>query len=291
MGRRHTAGAVGNQAVGGVQVDNTTLSAAENLDITVDPIGTGLFKVAGDTQLQAQGDLRFADSDSSNYVAFQAPATVASNVTWTLPDADGTANQSLITNGSGTLSWATAAAAITDNTSDSGTNYVTFTTLTSGFLTATRVSTTKLTFQPSTGTLIADGPVVDRRIDGTQTGNYTLALGDRNKVVAMNNSTAATVTVPNDSTVNFPTGSVVYVARVGSGTLTLAAEAGVTLSKTGTFAANEEIAVRKRAANSWIVIDSLTAGTGTGTGGTASSGGGYTISTYTSTGSSTYTVA
>jgi hypothetical protein len=52
--------------------------------------------------------LRFADSDSSNWVAFQAPATVASNVTWTLPSADGSADQVLVTNGSGTLSFATS---------------------------------------------------------------------------------------------------------------------------------------------------------------------------------------
>ena len=61
-----------------------------------------------DVTLNAQGDLRFADSDSSNYVALQGPATVASNVTWTLPSTDGTTGQVLSTNGSGTLSWATA---------------------------------------------------------------------------------------------------------------------------------------------------------------------------------------
>jgi len=60
----------------------------------------------GNITLNAQGDLRFADSDSSNWVAFQAPATVASNVTWTLPSTDGTSNQAIVTNGSGTLSWA-----------------------------------------------------------------------------------------------------------------------------------------------------------------------------------------
>jgi hypothetical protein len=59
--------------------------------------------------LNAQGDLRFADSDSSNWVAFQAPATVASNVTWTLPSADGTSGQALTTDGAGTLSWAAGA--------------------------------------------------------------------------------------------------------------------------------------------------------------------------------------
>lgn len=63
--------------------------------------------LVGNLTLNAQSDLRLADSDSSNWVAFQAPATVASNVTWTLPSADGTANQVLQTNGSGTLSFAT----------------------------------------------------------------------------------------------------------------------------------------------------------------------------------------
>ena len=58
-------------------------------------------------QLGTQGALRFADADSSNYVAFKSPATVASNVTWTLPSADGTSSQVLSTNGSGTLSWVT----------------------------------------------------------------------------------------------------------------------------------------------------------------------------------------
>jgi hypothetical protein len=68
--------------------------------------GTNIF--SSDVTLNAQSDLRFADSDSSNWVAFQAPATVASNVTWTLPATDGTSNQALVTNGSGTLSFATS---------------------------------------------------------------------------------------------------------------------------------------------------------------------------------------
>jgi hypothetical protein len=56
--------------------------------------------------LTNQRDLRFGDSDNSNYVAFQSPATVASNVTWTLPATDSTGTQALVSNGSGTLSWA-----------------------------------------------------------------------------------------------------------------------------------------------------------------------------------------
>ena len=40
--------------------------------------------------LQLQNEIRFADSDSSNYVSMKAPSTVASNKTITLPDATGT---------------------------------------------------------------------------------------------------------------------------------------------------------------------------------------------------------
>ena len=58
-------------------------------------------------KLGATGALQFADTDSSNYVAFKAPATIASNVTWTLPNTDGLPDQVLITNGFGVLSWAT----------------------------------------------------------------------------------------------------------------------------------------------------------------------------------------
>jgi hypothetical protein len=63
-------------------------------------------------QIGSQGDLRLGDSDNSNWLAFQAPTTVASNVTWTLPGTDGTSNQVLTTNGSGTLSWSTPASGV-----------------------------------------------------------------------------------------------------------------------------------------------------------------------------------
>ena len=157
MGRRHTAGSAGNQGVGGVQVDNTTLSAADNQDITIDPSGTGIFKIAGDAQLQAQGDLRFADSDSSNYVAFQAPATVAANVTWTLPAADGTNGQFLSTNSTGTLSFTTSAVTVADEAASATLHYGLLSTSSSGSITGATVSTTKMTFQPSTGRLTLGG--------------------------------------------------------------------------------------------------------------------------------------
>ena len=54
--------------------------------------------------------LKFYDDDDSAYLHFKAPSTVASNVNWTLPAADGSSDQVLKTNGSGTLSWTTISA-------------------------------------------------------------------------------------------------------------------------------------------------------------------------------------
>ena len=81
----------------------TTATAAS----TYLPLAGGT--LTGDITINAQGDLRFADLDSSNWVALQAPGSIATNYTLTLPAADGTANQALTTNGSGVLGWTSAA--------------------------------------------------------------------------------------------------------------------------------------------------------------------------------------
>ena len=53
-------------------------------------------------------ELRFLEltANGTNYVGFKAPDVLASDRIWTLPAADGTANQVLTTNGSGILTWA-----------------------------------------------------------------------------------------------------------------------------------------------------------------------------------------
>lgn len=45
--------------------------------------------------------------NTTKYVGFRAPNSIAADVLWTLPNADGTNGQVLQTNGTGTLSWAT----------------------------------------------------------------------------------------------------------------------------------------------------------------------------------------
>tara|TARA_R100000773_G_scaffold44569_2_gene46255 strand:+ start:3980 stop:4891 length:912 start_codon:yes stop_codon:yes gene_type:complete len=63
--------------------------------------------------LQAQTDIRFADSDSSHYVALQSPATVGSNLTFTLPATDGSNGHFLTTDGSGNLSFSGSSNSLT----------------------------------------------------------------------------------------------------------------------------------------------------------------------------------
>jgi hypothetical protein len=153
MARKISGGAVGEPSVGAIQVAPTAnITSANGLDITVSPVGAARFLINGNAQVQNQGDLRFGDSDSSNYVGFQAPSAISVDTIWTLPATDGTASQILTTNGSGTLSWTNKNVTITSNTIDSNINYIVFTTATTGDGDA-RVSNTGLTFQPSTGTL------------------------------------------------------------------------------------------------------------------------------------------
>jgi hypothetical protein len=84
--------------INGGTVDGTTIGATTPSTV-----------VATQVDITAQGDLRLQDTTGGQYVALQAPGTVASSYTLTLPVDDGTAGQALITDGSGVLSWSTAA--------------------------------------------------------------------------------------------------------------------------------------------------------------------------------------
>ena len=62
-----------------------------------------------------------------------------------------------------------------------------------------------------------------------QTTAYTLVAGDKSKLVTMTSATAANFTVPPSV---FSAGDIIYVARLGAGTCSLTAGAGVTISTT-----------------------------------------------------------
>ncbi len=198
MGRKVSIGVVGSGGGLGTIVaggtGNTLTTAVTNQNLIIDPNGTGITQIIGATQLNAQSELRLADSDSSNYVSFRSPATVASNVTWTLPNADGTNGYVLSTNGSGTLSWlslSSAGVAITDSGSTATVHYPIFATnagsiITTGQTTAMN-NRANLSFVPSTGVLTATAfsgnvtstsvTVTGGTINNTAIGGTTRAAG------------------------------------------------------------------------------------------------------------------
>lgn len=59
--------------------------------------------------------------------------------------------------------------------------------------------------------------------------SYTLALADINSLVEMTSSSANTVEIPLDSTVNFPAGSKIQVVQSGTGQTEIVPESGVTI--------------------------------------------------------------
>ena len=141
-------------------------SADEDI-IRFDTVGVERAKIdANGITVNAQGDVRFGDSDSSHYVALQAPATVGTNVTFTLPATDGTSGQAIVTDASGNLSFAAAGATITNDESTDAERLIYVGSSTSGALTAV-TQDSGFTYNPSSGSLTAATFI------GNLTGNAT----------------------------------------------------------------------------------------------------------------------
>ena len=199
----------GSLVISGTEIKTTVSN--ESLELAAN--GTGVIDlqsstdVTGDITLKAQSDLRFADADSSNWVAFQAPATVSSNITWTLPNADAAVNgYALVSNAAGTLSWAAAGATVSqDETTNTNFNLY-FASTTSGALTAVKYDT-GVHYNPSTGiittgelTLGASNPTVlasNGILKLKSSGTNNLYLGNASE------QEAALVIEPTASGVNY----------------------------------------------------------------------------------------
>lgn len=159
MARKVTSGIIGGNSIGTLNAVGSILqSTVENDDIIVLPNGSGIVESQSDIKITTQHNLLFGDSAGTGHVAFQAPSTVTSTYTLTLPPAvASSAGFALISDASGTLSWSPAGSVLTDNNTDASTNYIPFTTQTgaNNYLTDTRVAvaTRVLSYQPSTGTL------------------------------------------------------------------------------------------------------------------------------------------
>lgn len=82
-------------------------------------VSSGLISATASTSAELQ--LYEAINNGTSYVALKAPTSLAATTTYILPAVDGTATQSLLTDGAGTLSWGGVTGASVTNFSTSGT--------------------------------------------------------------------------------------------------------------------------------------------------------------------------
>lgn len=78
--------------------------------VRIQPSGT--LEVHQNIDFLNQKEFKFFDNNNSHSISFKAPATVASNLAFTLPDSDAPfSGYALISDGAGTLSWGVAGGA------------------------------------------------------------------------------------------------------------------------------------------------------------------------------------
>ncbi len=126
--------------------------------------------------------------------------------------------------------------------------------LTAGTINASGLNINEANIQDSIDQSISQSKLMT---ENTQTQDYTLQLSDIGRVVVIDSETDRTITIPNSSAVDFPIGSVIYLYRQGEGRVVVTGAEGVTVKNDGNLPKEEDIYVRKRATNEWVVFPSL----------------------------------
>lgn len=97
----------------------------------------------------------------------------------------------------------------------------------------------------------------------SQTGTtYSLVLSDAGKMIEISNTSAITLTVPLDSSVNFATGTQINILQTNTGQITVAGAGGVTVNGNPGLKLRAQwsfATLIKRAANTWVLAGDTTA--------------------------------
>lgn len=126
------------------------------------------------------------------------------------------------------------------------------------------VAGTNITVTPSGSniTISSSGGGSSAPTVNAQTGTtYTLALTDANNRVTLSNTSAITLTIPLNSSVNFTTGTGVDLIQLNTGQVTVVGAAGVTLNATpGTKLRTRYsgCSLIQVATNSWVMVGDTT---------------------------------
>tara|TARA_R100001440_G_scaffold75585_1_gene103184 strand:- start:344 stop:985 length:642 start_codon:yes stop_codon:yes gene_type:complete len=112
----------------------------------------------------------------------------------------------------------------------------------------------------SSGNLDVSTIVAGRTINAQTGTSYTFVIGDRLKIVTLNNSSPITLTIPPNSSVAFAVGTSIDIIQLGSGQVTVAGGSGVTVNSTPTLKLRAQYSVGsclKIATNQWIFMGDL----------------------------------
>ena len=138
-----------------------------------------------------------------------------------------------------------------------------------GSLDALAVGTLEATtVTPSSGVVFSDGTQTKEGVPSrtpivAKTASYTLsALTERDSLVEVSSSSATTVTIPTDATLNFPIGTSLDILQTSTGQVTIAGAGGVTVNATPGLKLRTQwssATLFKRASDTWVVYGDLTA--------------------------------
>jgi len=124
------------------------------------------------------------------------------------------------------------------------------------------------TVTPSSGVVFSDGTqtkegVASRTPIIQKTDSYTLsALSERDSLIEVNKASAATITIPANSSVAYPVGTSIDILQTGAGQVTIAGAGGVTVNGTPGLKLRTQwssATLFKRATDTWVVMGDLSA--------------------------------
>ncbi len=103
-------------------------------------------------------------------------------------------------------------------------------------------------------------PVINPSINAQTGTTYTLVIGDASQIVTLSNASPIALTVPLDSSVAFANGTVITLAQIGAGQVTVAGDTGVTVNGTPGLKLRTQYSsasLLKLGADNWILIGDL----------------------------------
>jgi len=137
-----------------------------------------------------------------------------------------------------------------------------------GTVTAPAITATGLLTASASGVAFTDGTqtkegVPSRTPISQKSAAYTLtALTERDNLIEVSSASAVAVTIPADSTLNYPIGTSIDILQTGVGQVSIAGASGVTVNATPGLKLRTQwssASLLKRAANTWIVMGDLSA--------------------------------